>query len=677
MPALKFSITNINKMRKSNILFAMFLAVFAVVFSACHKDDDKDEVVPVYSYGITKVDYTSVSTSSNPAATSGTDEMSTITNAYADAFKTALNVSGTMFSYNGGDDKVLAACRQAEDALKDKTFKGKYTLEVNKLDGATKVIYTWNSPEPVTPEPEPVNPDPEPKELPEYTILFYGHGGGNLDMPILDNVNQFFYAKPESFKKVNIAVQYKFSTAESYLTKYGESEDVGELCEGLGMSEEELAETISLKTMRFGFDGGDDLDCDEENYNWTYPLWSGVIPDDEIYLDDENIDFGDPANLVDFIKWGVENYPAKKYILLLSDHGGGYSPHDDTPARTLSKGLIYDDGHPDNSVCGKSHLTVTEVTDAIAASGIKPEIIYMDACLMNTAECQFELKDAANYLILSTFCVPGEGGYYTSLVNELAENNNIEAALTNFCQTSMKRWDYNGWKYSDMSVIRTSGLDAFGVLWADFTDRLVGAYICGDDDVKAKIDKVTGYYTLRVSNGSSSYVMTTYGANLADVIPEYIPESLTTQLEDAYDACIVESVASKILADNGWQISCSVMLGAQGHYTVYEDVKIDVLKNALGSDVVLNEDYIVGDNNYLYLYYRFNPDGTGVGHYTISDREEAFNWGGTFEDTYKSLKWDQATGWSHWIEINEQEPVEFSPISFEFNFADDSFTPTK
>ena len=344
----------------------MLLSVFAVMTTACHKDDDKDFVVPVYSYGITKSEFSTVSTTSDLATISGADEMTTIINAFADAFKTALGVTGTPFSYNGGDDKVIAACKQAEETLKDKTFKGKYTLEVNKTDGATKLIYTWNSPEPAEPEPE-----PEHDELPEYTILFYGHGGANLDVNILDNINQFFYADPKNLKKVNVAVQYKFSTAESFLKTIGE-DGISLLSEEFGRSGEDIAQQISLQTMRFGIKGNTGYECDEEEYDDFYPLWTEVIPDDDNYLDNENIDFGDPNNLVEFIKWGVENYPAEKYILLLSDHGGGYAPHDDVPVKSLTKGLIYDDGYHDNSVIGKSHLTITEVTDAISASGIKP-----------------------------------------------------------------------------------------------------------------------------------------------------------------------------------------------------------------------------------------------------------------------------------------------------------------
>lgn len=120
------------------------------------------------------------------------------------------------------------------------------------------------------------------------------------------------------------------------------------------------------------------------------------------------------------------------------------------------------------------------------------------------------------------------------------------------------------------------------------------------------------------------------------------------------------------------------MLGAKGHYTVYNSIKLEEAQNAVaGTEFTIDENYIVGDN-YMHQAIRFYPDGSGVVHYILSGREYSFNWGSTFDDTYKTLKWDEATGWSRWIEMNEMEPVEFSPISFNFDFGDSSFTePTK
>ena len=48
----------------------------------------------------------------------------------------------------------------------------------------------------------------------EYAILFYGYGGDNLDDCILKNMVDFYNGKDESYKKVKIACQYKYSSVE-------------------------------------------------------------------------------------------------------------------------------------------------------------------------------------------------------------------------------------------------------------------------------------------------------------------------------------------------------------------------------------------------------------------------------------------------------------------------------
>ena len=53
----------------------------------------------------------------------------------------------------------------------------------------------------------------------EYAILLYGYGGRNLDTGILGNMMDFYKAKSESYGKVKIACQYKYSSAED-LQKY-------------------------------------------------------------------------------------------------------------------------------------------------------------------------------------------------------------------------------------------------------------------------------------------------------------------------------------------------------------------------------------------------------------------------------------------------------------------------
>ena len=59
----------------------------------------------------------------------------------------------------------------------------------------------------------PASPD-SPTDQAEYAILFYGFGGNNLDIGIFKNMQDFYKGQDESYKKVKIACQYKYSSAE-------------------------------------------------------------------------------------------------------------------------------------------------------------------------------------------------------------------------------------------------------------------------------------------------------------------------------------------------------------------------------------------------------------------------------------------------------------------------------
>lgn len=39
-------------------------------------------------------------------------------------------------------------------------------------------------------------------------------------------------------------------------------------------------------------------------------------------------DTGDPAVLIDFLSWGIRRYPARRYFVVIWNHGEGW---DDTP----------------------------------------------------------------------------------------------------------------------------------------------------------------------------------------------------------------------------------------------------------------------------------------------------------------------------------------------------------
>ena len=57
-----------------------------------------------------------------------------------------------------------------------------------------------------------VSPDgPQVEDLADVTVMIYGSGGGSLDPNLITKLRRIYDAAPESFERVKVAVQYKFS----------------------------------------------------------------------------------------------------------------------------------------------------------------------------------------------------------------------------------------------------------------------------------------------------------------------------------------------------------------------------------------------------------------------------------------------------------------------------------
>ena len=338
-------------------------------------------------------------------------------------------------------------------------------------------IGSTDNPVPVDPEP------PAPQELADYTILFYGHGSEpSLDYCIVQNLQQLYAAEAASYNKVRIAAQYKFSSPDIFQSQVNtlllstESEETKRMIETFNEQYKDKAGY----TYRFA------VDPKMQSYD--------QLGDSYRYGSFES-DIANPDSLTNFIKWAAQTCPAKNYVLLLSDHGAGYMPNDDQPYTPSAKTrMVVVDSKSRNG------LTLPSLTAAIEATGIHVQTLYFDACLMNSMEYLFELKDIVDYVVASSFLVPGAGGSYDALINLLAKcDGDIEGALAGYNKYCVDRWDELIGKnkkesYFDMTVTRTSGLDAYGEKIRAFTDLLVNAYQSGDEELCKRIDQVRELY---------------------------------------------------------------------------------------------------------------------------------------------------------------------------------------
>lgn len=119
-------------------------------------------------------------------------------------------------------------------------------------------------------------------------------------------------------------------------------------------------------------------------------------------------DMGNPQTLVDFVTWSIQKYPAKKYMLIMSDHGAGWA----NGFSDLSSG---------------NTLSLPEITNSIAQvqqamGGQKFEVLGFDACLMGMIEVYGSLYPYTNYMVASEEVIPATGWSYTAWLQRLAQN---------------------------------------------------------------------------------------------------------------------------------------------------------------------------------------------------------------------------------------------------------------
>lgn len=120
------------------------------------------------------------------------------------------------------------------------------------------------------------------------------------------------------------------------------------------------------------------------------------------------IDSGSPAALVDFATWAMKTYPAKRYALILSDHGAGWVGgwNDDAPKEG-------------------SALSLNEIDQALAAILRKSKVpaldfVGFDACLMSSVEVMAALAPYARYTVASQETEPALGWAYAKFLGQLA-----------------------------------------------------------------------------------------------------------------------------------------------------------------------------------------------------------------------------------------------------------------
>ncbi len=158
----------------------------------------------------------------------------------------------------------------------------------------------------------------------------------------------------------------------------------------------------------------------------------------------------DPDTLTDFIRWGKENYPAEKYMLVLWDHGGG-----------SATGILIDE------LFNGEYMTLDLLNKALRDGGIHFEAVLFDACLMANIETACAIRDHANWMIASEEVVAGKGTAFGEWLQELIYVPICDGRMLGrwICDTAMI-------KYADTEDDQAQALLTWSVINLDKIDRM-------------------------------------------------------------------------------------------------------------------------------------------------------------------------------------------------------------
>ncbi len=227
-----------------------------------------------------------------------------------------------------------------------------------------------------------------------------------------------------------------------------------------------------------------------------------AVKNGELSLVDDTLgqlDTTDPKTLSDFIRWGVDNYPAERYMLVLWNHGAG-------PVY----GFGYDEWQGDYAA-----LTLNEMQQALKEnSDVHFDFIGMDCCIMSSLETYHVLQPFCDYAILSEDFEPGVGWSYANWMRMLENDPTTDTVtlgktVVDDMIAAVEEDPENG--DATLALVDESAIPALYNAWIDFAyenkDALLGTNYSQEISQRGRFVryKPNGHGEAYGSNGYGQY----------------------------------------------------------------------------------------------------------------------------------------------------------------------------
>ncbi|MCK4339808.1 MAG: hypothetical protein KAW87_07475 [Candidatus Cloacimonetes bacterium] len=263
------------------------------------------------------------------------------------------------------------------------------------------------------------------------------------------------------------------------------------------------------------------------------------------------INSADPTEVSDFANWGFSTYPSEKRMLILWDHGNGWSKDDG-----ITKSVCNDYNSGDNISVADG-----ELKQAISNINYHLDILAFDACLMQMPEVIGEIYEYCDFVIGSEDEIPEDGLPYGDIT------------------------------YHQDGIF----------------DYLVENPSCSPEEFSNEI--VTRYINSYLYGGSQA---TADDISLSAIKIEYFPEfqnklfSFTSEYSDTLNNYIYENVRANIQVFNNSNIDVYQLFSQLANYTEFQESTNEILciiDSMVVRSIAVYNNEIISDIGRMSLYF--------------------------------------------------------------------------
>jgi len=249
-----------------------------------------------------------------------------------------------------------------------------------------------------------------------------------------------------------------------------------------------------------------------------------------IYSMDVNRDMGAWNHVADFVQWAKKNFPARRYMLIIQNHGAGVS------------GISFDD-------TSGNTIKISQFTPMFKRAGFV-DIFLMNACLMQMLEVDYQIGPNAGVIVGSEevdaawFQHEERLGYLNAHPDDSAES--ISSAFVDMRDKARNALSgYRLAPHATLSAVRTSELKNLSLA----LDAWVGAVVAADEPaaLRAAIESVIRFNGLNETTRAESQF-----ADLGDFASILSGASRSPEVKDA-TGNLLDSIKKSVVKSMGTQ----------------------------------------------------------------------------------------------------------------------------